>query len=270
MIVAIFAVTITFAQPIVKNATTEKYIEKYHKIAESNMREFGIPASITLAQGVLESGSGQSQLAKKSNNHFGIKCKSNWAGGKVFHDDDEKGECFRKYESVEDSYADHATFLSSGMRYASLFLLKKDDYKGWATGLSKAGYATNPKYAQIVINTIETYELHKYDSRVLGSKKEKENAIHKNTKESEKLVTKKQNHVLETPKNHGKVASYVINNIRVYKDGKDLYIISDGKDNFELLSKKLKVSKRKLTKINKGVTIANGERIYISKKRTKK
>lgn len=140
----------------------EEYIEKYKDIAIRQMKEYGIPASIILAQACLESGNGNSELAIKANNHFGIKCH-NWDGKSFIYDDDKKNECFRKYKCVEDSFKDHSEFLRTGKRYSSLFELKSTDYKGWAFGLKAAGYATNPRYAQILINDIEKYNLHKYD-----------------------------------------------------------------------------------------------------------
>ncbi|BAV94377.1 glucosaminidase domain-containing protein [Ichthyobacterium seriolicida] len=143
------------------------YIEKYKIIAIEEMITYGIPASITLAQGVLESGNGKSELSNKSNNHFGIKCHTSWEGEKVYHDDDEKGECFRKYKHPWTSYRDHSEFLVSRSRYAFLFDLDIDDYKAWAHGLKKAGYATDPKYAKILIKIIEDEELYKYDSMTL-------------------------------------------------------------------------------------------------------
>lgn len=140
------------------------YVRTYSSIAIKNMQEYSIPASITLAQGILESGSGNSELARKSNNHFGIKCGSSWNGRKSFHDDDELNECFRAYANVKDSYKDHSIFLHQNTRYSNLFELKLQDYKGWAKELSKAGYATNPKYATLLIELIESLELYMYDS----------------------------------------------------------------------------------------------------------
>ena len=135
--------------------TTQEYIAKYKDIAIDHMERYGIPASITLAQGILESNSGNSELSRKSNNHFGIKCKKDWTGGKVYHDDDAKGECFRSYKSVEESYEDHAEYLDAQPRYDSLFVYSSSDYRSWARGLKAAGYATNPKYAQLLVNIIE-------------------------------------------------------------------------------------------------------------------
>ena len=139
--------------------TREEYISRYMPIAIAHMERYGIPASITMAQGILESDCGNSLLSMKSNNHFGIKCKRNWTGDKVYHDDDAKGECFRSYPSVEASYRDHAEFLDSQPRYDSLFAYSSDDYKSWARGLKAAGYATAPDYAQRLIRIIEENQL---------------------------------------------------------------------------------------------------------------
>ena len=146
------------------------YIDNYSEIAKEEMVQYGIPASITLAQGILESGAGRSALSKKSNNHFGIKCHKGWTGQRVFHDDDELQECFRKYKDPKYSFRDHSLFLTQRTRYEGLFVYKKNDYKSWAKGLRKAGYATDPKYPQKLINIIETYQLYSYDVEVLGKK----------------------------------------------------------------------------------------------------
>jgi len=145
------------------NKYTLQYVRKYAPLAVFEMHNYNIPASITLAQGILESGNGRSQLASKSNNHFGIKCHTGWKGAKVYHDDDEKGECFRKYKYVQSSYKNHSEFLSGRRRYASLFKLRKSDYKGWAKGLKKAGYATDKKYPKKLIKIIEDYKLYEFD-----------------------------------------------------------------------------------------------------------
>ena len=147
----------------------ENYITNYKQLAIDEMNRYSIPASITLAQGILESGSGQSKLAKDAFNHFGIKCHKNWKGDKVYHDDDDENECFRKYNSVKESYRDHSLFLSERGRYSFLFN-PKNDYKDWARGLKKAGYATNPKYAEKLINIIEEYNLNKFDKKILKDK----------------------------------------------------------------------------------------------------
>ncbi len=142
--------------------TTLSYIEAFKGIAITEMNKFGIPASITLAQGILESGSGSSELAKYANNHFGIKCTSDWKGKAYYKDDDKKDDCFRVYQDPNESYKDHSQFLKR-KRYAALFELDKNDYKNWAVGLKNAGYATNPKYAELLINLIEKYQLYQYD-----------------------------------------------------------------------------------------------------------
>ena len=152
-----------------KIVNIEDYVGFYSGIAMDEMIQFGIPASITLAQGILESGVGKGRLAVEANNHFGIKCHD-WSGKKIYHDDDKEQECFRKYDNPEYSYRDHSLFLANRARYSFLFELKKDDYKQWAKGLKKAGYATDPRYPQKLIDLIERYELYKYDNIVLKKK----------------------------------------------------------------------------------------------------
>jgi len=150
--------------------TPEEYIETYKDIAMREMREHKIPASITLAQGLLESGAGNSALAREAKNHFGIKCHKGWEGHTYIMDDDAKNECFRKYDNAEESFVDHSLFLTTRSRYATLFDLDITDYEGWAKGLKAAGYATNPKYAQLLIDRIELYDLTKYDQIALGQR----------------------------------------------------------------------------------------------------
>lgn len=145
----------------------EKYIEKYSDLAVSEMKRSGVPASITLAQGMIESSYGNSPLAKKGNNHFGVKCHKDWKGKKMYHDDDAAHECFRMYASVEQSYQDHSDFLRYQNRYKSLFDLDKTDYKGWAKGLKAAGYATDPGYAGKLIRLIEEYDLGRFDTDIV-------------------------------------------------------------------------------------------------------
>jgi flagellum-specific peptidoglycan hydrolase FlgJ len=144
------------------------YVENFKGIAQNNMREHGVPASITLAQGILESGAGKGKLAQSANNHFGIKCHKEWTGESVKHDDDAAQECFRKYEDPSESYRDHSLFLTSRPRYANLFKLDKGDYTAWAKGLKAAGYATDVKYPDKLIGLIERFELYKYDNEVLN------------------------------------------------------------------------------------------------------
>jgi flagellum-specific peptidoglycan hydrolase FlgJ len=148
----------------------EEYIQTFAPIAQAEMRTYGIPASIKLAQGLLESGFGKGELAKKTNNHFGIKCHVGWEGDYERHDDDERDECFRRYNHPMHSYRDHSMFLTTRSRYASLFELQQDNYKGWARGLKKAGYATDRHYPQKLIELIERYDLNQYDAEVLGKR----------------------------------------------------------------------------------------------------
>lgn len=175
--------------------TTElvlKYIDDFKDIAKDNMHQHGIPASITLAQGILESGVGQGSLSKRANNHFGIKCHKEWNGPSVRHDDDSAQECFRKYDDPADSYRDHSLFLTTRSRYASLFDLPKDDYRAWAKGLRAAGYATDTKYPDKLISLIERYQLHQYDTEVLGRFPKSSKQVVSSGKQSEKeyVVTK--------------------------------------------------------------------------------
>lgn len=215
----------------------EEYIRKYRDLAVEEMKRYHIPASITLAQGLLESGAGQSTLARKSNNHFGIKCGSDWRGKTVSHDDDARGECFRAYKHPKESYEDHSKFLMNRPRYASLFKLEITDYKGWAKGLKKAGYATNPRYADQLIGIIELYDLHKYDTKD-GLKWMKEN-----------------------PNPH---QPYIANGL--------LYIKVRAGDTWKSLSKEFDISRKKLRKYNdlyKGYELQEGDIVYLEKKNRK-
>ncbi len=150
-----------YAQP--SKANSEQYILKYKELAIGEMYRTGVPASITLAQGIIESQNGNSRLAREANNHFGIKCKTGWTGKSITADDDEQGECFRAYETALESYKDHSNFLRDNWRYSECFKLDRTDYSGWAEGLRKAGYATNPKYNTLITGIIDRYQLHQYD-----------------------------------------------------------------------------------------------------------
>ena len=220
-----------------RNKQYESYIKQYRDLAVEEMKKYRIPASITLAQGLLESGAGQSTLARKSNNHFGIKCGSDWRGKTVSHDDDARGECFRAYKHPKQSYEDHSKFLANRPRYASLFKLDITDYKGWARGLKKAGYATNPRYAEQLIGIIELYDLHKYD-RKGGLKWMKEN-----------------------PNPH---QTYIANGL--------VYIVVRAGDSWKSISKELDISQKKLRKYNdlyKGYALQVGDILYLEKKNRK-
>ena len=154
--------SLTFLTLKAQRISVEEYIVQFKDIAISEMKRTGVPASITLAQGILETENGNSELVKKSNNHFGIKCKSTWTGESVTHDDDANGECFRAYTNANESYRDHSDFLKANKRYSALFNLDPVDYAGWAKGLKKAGYATNPRYPDLLIKYIEQYDLQQY------------------------------------------------------------------------------------------------------------
>ena len=186
----------SFTEPSQERLSRKEYIEKYKHIAIRQMNQYGIPASIIMAQACLESGNGNSRLAVKANNHFGIKCH-NWNGKRIYHDDDQRGECFRKYNEVEDSFKDHSEFLKNGRRYQSLFDLKKTDYKAWAHGLKAAGYATNPQYAHMLIEIIEKNELYKLDGEFVSLKENKklereQTKTNKANRKAEKALRKEQ------------------------------------------------------------------------------
>jgi len=201
-----------FFESMTSEERTHWYVNTYSKIAIDEMKKYGIPASITMAQGILESSSGKGTLALKSNNHFGIKCHKGWKGKKVYHDDDLRGECFRKYKNPEKSYRDHSIFLESRSRYDFLFKYSKKNYVKWANGLKKAGYATDPKYAEKLISLINRYELWKLD----GSKKPL-------NKSRERKLSKKQILEISNQSLKNKVKSQTIH---VVKKGDTLYSIS--------------------------------------------
>lgn len=159
------------------NPDVINYVNTYKEIAISEMQRTGVPAAITLAQGIHESEAGNSDLVKRSNNHFGIKCKDEWTGERVYHDDDARGECFRSYPAAADSYRDHSDFLKKGSRYAFLFDLDPSDYEAWANGLRKAGYATNPRYPQILIKYVQDYNLEQYTLIAMGKLKPSEEVV---------------------------------------------------------------------------------------------
>jgi LysM repeat protein len=213
-ILSFLTYTITLAQTI----SVEEYIATYKDIAILEMKRTGIPASVTLAQGLLETESGNSDLVKRSNNHFGIKCKNTWTGESVFHDDDSEGECFRKYDKAEDSYRDHSNFLRGSSRYAFLFELDPSDYKSWAYGLKKAGYATNPRYPEILIKNIEENNLHQYDE---FTARENDRSV-----KVDEVIVDKVKPVIEEKKATGIVIGNEMNtakNIESIKAGKTLF-----------------------------------------------
>ena len=188
-LVILFCLFLGFVSRSQDEATVQNYINTYRGIAIAEMQRTGVPASIKLAQGIHETLAGTSDLVIKSNNHFGIKCKDDWKGESVSHDDDARGECFRKYGSPEDSYRDHSDFLKNSPRYASLFNLDPLNYTGWAYGLKKAGYATNPKYPQIIIKLIEDYHLQDYSLIALGKKPASDEIFAKQTEYAKNETT---------------------------------------------------------------------------------
>lgn len=225
-----------------KNARYVEYINKYSDLAVEQMKLHKIPASITLAQGLLESGAGRSELARKSNNHFGIKCGSSWRGRSVRHDDDARNECFRAYRNPRDSYEDHSEFLKRGARYAFLFKLEITDYKGWAKGLKKAGYATDPSYANRLITIIEDYDLYKYDRKGIYSKR-------KLSKEP-----------------------WLMNPHQVYIANGLIYVIARSGDTFQNLGKEFDIRWKRLVDYNdlqRDYTLMPGDIIYLKSKNKK-
>ena len=240
--IAILLGTVSRAQ-VKWNSAYQNYCNQYKNLAIEQMKKYRIPASITLAQGVFESGAGTSRLAVKANNHFGIKCHG-WTGRTISHNDDRAGECFRAYRNVKESYEDHSLFLRNGSRYSSLFQLKPTDYKGWARGLKKAGYATNPQYADKLIGIIETYELYKYD----------------NAKGFDKFILSHQQY-----SDNGD--EYII-----YAYNKNYYVKAKGGEDFRTIGKKVGVSYRALARYNerdRKDILAAGETVYLKKKQTK-
>ncbi|MBQ7532506.1 MAG: glucosaminidase domain-containing protein [Bacteroidales bacterium] len=278
-----------------KQKVTLDYIEKYKKIAMCEMIKDKIPASITLAQGILESGNGTSRLATEGNNHFGIKCHNDWNGKTMRHDDDAPKECFRVYKTPEESFRDHSIFLKNNTRYAALFDLKITDYKGWAKGLKKAGYATLPTYANVLINLIETYDLQKYDQMVVSGKfkckkkeikkeepktdepqpeKPKKEKAKKEKVKKPKVKSIKPNAVLAvapvfaecpvvgmTPDHH-----YIRENFGVK------FVLTKEGDELATLAKELRIAEYQLVKYNdlgSKKTFTEGEVLYIGPKRRK-
>ena len=228
------------------NSRYQAYIDQYKDLAIAEMLKYDIPASITLAQGLLESGAGMSELARKGNNHFGIKCHD-WGGATTYHDDDEEQECFRKYRDVYESYEDHSRFLARQPRYRSLFRLKRTDYKGWARGLKKCGYATSPTYANKLIGIIELYKLHKYDK-----------------------ATKYDRFMVSRSEVKGIAPGTNLHQIHIYN--KNYYLIARAGDTFKSIAKEVGISYKKIAKYNerdKNDTLIPGEVVYLKKKQKK-
>ena len=252
--------TITFSE--------ESYIDSYKDIAVSEMKRTGIPASITLAQGMIESDYGRSMLAREANNHFGIKCHSDWSGPKVYHHDDRRNECFRKYGKPEESFYDHSEFLKSGSRYRFLFDLSSTDYKSWARGLKKAGYATNPEYANMLIRKIEERNLHYYDN---GYKPAVSSQINQQpVKEAVTLHDPDKNLAPVNPVNENYMVAARVP--RVMENNKLRYIIVRDGDTREELEAEFQLLHWELPKYNEisnDFKITPGQILYLQPKREK-
>ncbi len=236
--------------------TKQQYIDTYKAIAVSEMLRNGIPASITLAQGMLESGDGNSPLAQKANNHFGIKCHGEWDGETYHQDDDSKNECFRKYKQPEESYEDHSNFLKTRERYADLFKLKKTDYEGWAKGLKSAGYATNPKYPELLIKLISDWNLHEFD-KLENIPKDWGKPINQSNKNTVNKTKKE-----KTNLTHREV--FIINNIKAIK-------IKKG-DTWQSITQEFGMGNWEITRYNeipKTKIPVEGEILYLQPKRRK-
>lgn len=257
--------------------TRAEYIEHYAPLAVEQQTLYGIPASITLAQGLLESGNGNSRLAREANNHFGIKCGSGWDGPSVRHDDDALQECFRAYSSPEESYIDHSLILLERKWYRPLFDLDPKDYKAWAHGLKKAGYATNPLYAELLIKIIEDYELYQYDNTLVADwhPSEPQREVVKEEAESvaEEVVEEKNDTPIEEPQkprtvdvDNYRIALSTVGEYGIYAEGGRRYVIATEGDNLSRVAKTLGISVRRLRKINNlstSHTVIAGERIFI-------
>ncbi len=246
------------------------YINRFKDMAVGNMKRYGIPASITLAQGCLESGNGRSTLAVKANNHFGIKCHNDWKGPTLRHDDDAPKECFRKYSDASESYEDHSKYLRGKKRYASLFDLPLNDYKGWARGLKAAGYATNPNYANELIKIIEDYELYKYDSGDFfgdvdcGEMGSERIAVAESDMEFEGIAEGAE------PLQVSPLYAYSMDR-PVYSDSGRAYIFANEGDTYESIAKEYKLFNREIRKFNKvkkkNITLRAGDIVYLEKEK---
>lgn len=242
--------------------TTRDYIRKYKKLAIAEMKKYKIPASIKLAQGILESGNGNSTLARKANNHFGIKCHKNWKGKTFKWDDDAPNECFRKYRNVAESYRDHSSFLRTRGRYSSLFRLKITDYQGWAKGLQKAGYATNKKYATLLIRIIEKNRLYRFDNKKYQRK------VMKGIDTTQFLAE-----VIEEPDTR-KIEAVNIPGIerKIFTNNGVRFIFAQKGDDFAKIAQDLNMYTWQISKYNdldKNAKIQTGQMIYIQPKKNK-
>ncbi|WP_295940476.1 glucosaminidase domain-containing protein [uncultured Alistipes sp.] len=255
--------------------TREEYVNRYKHIAVAHMERYGIPASIIMAQGILESDCGNSRLAVNANNHFGIKCKKDWKGGKIYHDDDEKGECFRSYPSAEASYRDHADFLDTQPRYDSLFAYASNDYKSWARGLKLAGYATAKDYHLRLIRIIEESQLYlldqpggerRYASRLQARVSDPEEQF---IEQSSMEQTATSSSAID-PDNY-RVTINAHNGYNIYQTNGVHYVLAKAGDTFENIGRKFRLSARNLRKFNdltdKNAQPVTDEVVYIERKK---
>ena len=243
------------------NEAIRLYIDKYRDIAVKEMMVYRIPASITLAQGIFESNAGKSKLAVEANNHFGIKCHKEWNGKTYFQDDETKNECFRKYDTPEESFRDHSSFLKQRERYRSLFTLNPTDYKAWAHGLKKAGYATNPKYAELLIKHIERYQLYRFDNPNFSMAFEDSIKNKSDTSDQKKAKARQLKIISQGPGNH---VIYAVNGVSL--------IIAMKGDTWESVSKQFSLSERKLFKCNdlkNNARLVPGQMVFLEMKRKK-
>ncbi len=263
LLIALIPLADTGAQPPERKLSKEEYIQQYKDIAIEQMSLFAIPASITLAQGILESGNGNSLLATEANNHFGIKCHKEWNGPTFHMDDDAANECFRKYSNPQESYKDHSLFLTTRPRYALLFELEITDYKGWANGLKTAGYATNPNYANLLIKNIEEFELFKFD------KFYKEDPNHKNKHFASNETTSK---YFNADDEDFEGINLGFTNRKVYKHNGVKFIYAKPGDTFKSISEIVEIPEgqiRNYNELKKKDIIKEGQVIYLQAKKNK-
>ena len=235
-----------------KNPLYEAYINKYKDLAVQQQKLYKIPASITLAQGILETAAGTSRLAREANNHFGIKCKEEWTGKRIYHDDDEKGECFRAYKSASDSYLDHSLFLSQRKYYVSLFQLDPYDYRGWAYGLQKCGYATDKTYGSKLVGIIESYALYKYDKM----------------KGVERMLVADGIYDIKLDTQGASKKLYLRR--RIYETNKIHYITAQENDSYDIIGYDTRIKTKRLLKYNETTAdhkLKSGEMVFIQAKR---
>ena len=279
-IISLFIVVLTFfvvSASAQTRQTKEEYIDKYKDIAIDHMERYGIPASITLAQGILESDSGNSNLARRSNNHFGIKCKKDWKGERVYHTDDAPSECFRKYDTVEESYEDHAEFLDQSPRYDSLFAYSATDYKSWARGLKAAGYATAPDYAQRLTKIIEDNNLFLLDedngTNLYAAHLRADKSVTDDFASNSSVDIPTATEARVDPDNY-RVPERTYNGYSVFVNNQTHFVIAHDGDTFERIASTFALTEKTLRKYNEinpksTADPIEGEVIYIERKQTR-